>query len=117
MQKLTVKEALEQGYVYCGQKTNDWQSLTFIKDLDSTDFENELVLYSKESSSPTITADSLKDLIADHMESDWGSDTGDDTNQVYEKAITLDYAPFAEMINNAMSGIQSYAQTEIQLIP
>lgn len=118
MNQLTIKEALEQGYTYCGKKSDSYNSLHTIKDLHPIDFgEDKLYLYSKQGVSPAITAECLKDMISDHMESDWGNDTGDDSEQVYEKAMELNYEPFADMINAAMADIVSYSFTEIELIP
>ncbi len=118
MKKLTKAEALEQGYTLCGySKHTDWQSLMSIKDLSDEELSgDELVLASKDFERPTATANWVKELIADSMESDWGGDTGDDTEEVFNAINELDFTTTAEMINKALLDIKSYKLTDIVLI-
>lgn len=43
--------------------------------------------------------------------------TGDDTERVFDAVKSLDFEPFAKMINDAVSKIDAYNFTNIKLIP
>lgn len=113
---LTVKEAIEQGYKYAGQDGHDYQIVT---PLDDIDFEEKKpwYLFDKESSTPSIDPKYLCELIADRMESDWGDETNDDTEQVFNAIKKLDFEPFAKMLNDAVSHVEAWTLTKIKLKP
>jgi hypothetical protein len=118
MDTLTKKEALERGYEYCGYVRHDFQSLMRIEDLTEEDFkEGRIVLADKESHSPTIAPESIREMIAETMESDWGNDTGDDREDVYREIMKLDFSATAKMINDSVASIKSYKLTKIFLSP
>jgi hypothetical protein len=111
-------EALAAGYEYCGIAGKDYQSLIEIKELQEIDLiDHELVwvLASRDCSRPTIKATDIREMIADNMESDWGNDTGDDTEDVYNAVMKLDFEETAKMINDALSFKWSRTLTKIRL--
>jgi hypothetical protein len=117
IQKLTIKEALEQGYTLCGADKGEWTPLHKIESMTEFDFQEEKIMIAeKEYDSPTINANSIRDMIAESMESNWGNDTGDDTEQVYDEVMKLDFTQCAEMVNKALEGIKSYELSDIELI-
>lgn len=118
--QMTVKEAIEEGYEYCGRAGLEYQSLIELKDIpeiDLLDHEQHWVLASKDPIKPGITAKEISELIADMMESDWGNDTGDDTEDVYNTVSKLDFEATAKMINDALDFKWCRMLTKIKLIP
>lgn len=117
METITKEEAIKQGYWLCGNSKNtDWQHLLPIEDLTDEEIaKGELVLADTKSESPTTDADWIKELIADAMESNWGNDTGDDTEQVFNAIDKLDFTQTAEMVNKALENIKSYKLTDIKI--
>lgn len=114
---LTKSEALAQGYTLCGRKgESDYQHLSTIADLNEADFEDgELVLATKEFETPAIAEETIREYLAEMVESDWGNDTGDDTEQVFKVINKLDFSQTADMINKATENIKSYQLTDIVL--
>lgn len=120
--KLTVKEALEQEYTKCGYELQEWQSLYEVSDFDNPgEFEQhynrKMVLFSKDSYSPSIDADTIKDLLAEHIACNHADETGDDTDNVEDSVRELDFDPTAKMINEKLSKAVYWKATDIELIP
>ena len=116
MNTMTKDEALKEGYTLCGFDKVDYQSLMNIADLSDTEIsERKILLADKESMSPKISAESIKELLAETIESDWGNDTGDDTEEVYKTVTKLDFESTAKMINDALSKVKCYKLTKIEL--
>lgn len=120
MEQLTVKEALEQGYEYYGIAERDYQTLQDIEDF-SSDYIQEgetAALFDKTPAfSPTIDAEDLAELIAEHIQCKVDDNTNDDTNDVYDKVKNLDYSATAAFINKALEEHKYYNLTKIQLVP
>jgi len=113
---LTKQQALEHGYELCGSHKNEWQHLTSVQDLCEDDFNGEqLFLAEKEGDSPTTNSEDIREMIADMMESNWGNDTGDDTEEVYNTIMKLDFSVTADMINKALEFKKSYRLTDISV--
>lgn len=121
MEKLTIKEmtkeqALKEGYTLCGYPEREYQVLIKIADADEDDFKRgELCVAEKEGMKPVANAETIRELIADMMESNWGNDTGDDTEEVYNTIIKLDFSATANLINDALKDKTSYTLTSIVL--
>lgn len=121
-EQLTVKEALEQGYTKCGYAGTEWQSALDITELDESDFvkedwRGELVLMSKQSSHPTFSVDQIKELLAETISERHSDETGDDTDNVYDTIMALDFTATADMIEKALSGCPFWWVTDIRLVP
>lgn len=118
IKSLSVKEALEQGYEYAGDPSKDYQCFIPINDLGEEDFKrHKWVLASIETYVPSITAKSIAEILAEHMESDVGNDTGDDTEEVYHTILKLDFESTARIINEALKNRWYRTLTKITLLP
>jgi len=117
--KLTIKEALEQGYIKCGYDEREWQSLMDIEDLSPDDFNNDkkIILADKESQSTLVDSEYLKDLLADNISSMHQDEIGDDTDSVYDSIKAIEFESTAVIINNTLSVHRYWNLTEIELIP
>lgn len=116
MDTMTKEEALSKGYSLCGFDKLDYQSLMNIADLSDDEIkERKFLIADKDSITPSISADSIKELLSETIESDWGNDTGDDTEEVYKTIQKLDFSETAKMINEALTKIKCYKLTKIEL--
>lgn len=116
MTSLTKEQALDEGYTLCGFADKDYQSLMNIVDMTSDEINNaKLVIADKEPIRPSITAETIKEMIAETMESDWGNDTLDDTEEVYKRINKLDFTETANMVNKSVENVICYRLTKIQL--
>lgn len=119
--KLTVKEALAQGYTKCGFDQTDWQTVMEIEDMSAVDFETpiltKIVVFSKESTHPDVSEERLKEIVADNVNDSWEDETGDDTNKVYDTIMSVDFSSIHKLLNDALSSHQCWFATDIELIP
>lgn len=116
-QKLTVKEALEQGYSKCTNVIDHWCHLTDITDLTDVDFENDTWwLAEKESRCYQISDDCLSDLLSDHIGCNEHDETGRDDEEVYNAIGSLDYSETTKMINEKLQEFKYYRLSSIELI-
>lgn len=116
--QLTVKEALEQGYKYCGFAGKEWQMLISIEDLTEEDFnEDTYVLAGKEALSYVTSVESIADLIADSISDNEADESGRDDDEVYKGLKGLDYTGVVEMINKELKKHGYRTFTYIKLIP
>jgi hypothetical protein len=115
---LTVAEAIAQGYTRYGRANLDYQHLHDIDDITEDDFTEELRLTEKESFyTPSISAEDLAELVAEHIECQNDDMTGDDTNEVYNIIKKLDFEPISKVINKALEDKKFWRLTDIKLIP
>lgn len=117
--KLTVKEALKQGYAYFGKDQGEFQHLHSIEVITEADFEDgPQMLAEKESYySPSISPEEIAETLADIMSNQCGDETGDDTDDVYDTVKALDFTAAVNIINEALKHKKYYKLTTIQLIP
>lgn len=119
-QKLTVQQALEQGYkYYVYGDVNEWSPALRIEGEGFIQWERGPMLTGKEPSMhPGIDKDSIAELIAENIACNWSDESGDDTDEVYDIVKALDYTAVADMINAALSEkkIRAYEVTDIKLI-
>lgn len=117
--KLTVKEALEQGYVYFGKDNGEFQFVHRIECISEADFEDGPQLLAEKESyySPSISPEEIAETLADVIWNQCGDETGDDTDDVYDIVKSLDFSAAANLINEALKGKKYYKLTNIQLIP
>lgn len=113
---MTLKQAIEAGYTHFGYANRDWQPIVELSELTDEQYDSDLRLFAKEFRQPSISAESIKEILADNMESDWGDDTSDDTNQVYDEVNKLDFESTSQMINTALSHIKAFKLTKIKLV-
>lgn len=80
-------------------------------------WKRKIILFSKDSYSPSIDADTIKDLLAEHIAYNHQDETGDDTNNVEDSVRELDFDYVAKMINEKLSTAIYWKATNIQLVP
>lgn len=114
--QLTKQQAIEAGYTHFGYAEREWQCMRDLCDLDDDDYTDDLRLFEKSGITPSIKSESIKEMIADQMESDWGNDTGDDTEEVFKAVNSVDFSQLAKDINDAVARIKCYRLTNIKLI-
>ncbi len=117
--ELTVKEALEQGYTKYCFGSDGFQSLKDIIHVEKEHLEREDIrLINKESYHPLgISSKDIAELLAENLECNHSDDSGDDTNQVYDAIIELDFTEAENKITEALSKLNYYRATKIKLIP
>lgn len=117
MEKLTVKEALEQGYTYYGYKDLDEQSIKKLDRPYGIDFEKGVaVLAEKGSSTYSIAGGTIRELVSDHiLAQDEFSDEDAELCDLADKATLYD--ALADEINSLMSTKKFWFLTDIELIP
>src|ERR1700751_1574093 len=116
-EKLTIKEAIEQGYTHFTEE--EGECLIILNSLDANDLEYyaEKVCYIVDMSAPrhyTISADEIKDIVTTYVS---GQEEMADED---EKLITIteshNYNELAESLNKRFSDIKYYEPTDITLI-
>lgn len=125
MDKLTIKQAIAEGYTLCGVDGPEYQSLTRIEDLtsdeilfDYTGKGRRLLLANKE---PRIHTTSAKDLM-DQAIDDYYNDedfSQDDTGEI-DRAIRKEkelFEEFATKLNAIYATKGIYMLTKIELVP
>lgn len=115
MESLTIKEALKQGYTHCGSSSKEFQMLDTLESITDEDIREDTVLADKKSTSPLIDADQIKEMIAEQMEESHSQDTGDDTNQVYDTVMKLDFSKTAEFVNKELEVVRHWFLTDVKL--
>lgn len=118
--KLTLKEALEQGYTKCGFDATGWQSLHEISDLSDSDFEGEIkyFLACKEPQYHLRNTKDLAEMIADRISDDFADETGCDyIKDIFEELKAIDFSSVCQKINYVMTSHPYWTITKIQLIP
>lgn len=114
--KLTIKQALEQGYTHYGEPYESWQHLYSLKDTTDKDIEEQnYVVFSKQSNQPSIDEEIIKDFLIDHL-GDPDNCGGRDDNEIATHINGLDFSSFTEKINKEMNQFKYYWQTDIKLI-
>lgn len=116
--KLTVKEAIEQGFEYAGKKDTGWQNYDELTDLHPIDVESgNYYLASKEKTHPFIDEKSLLELITEDIDCRFCDETGCDDSTVSDALHGLDLTSLVKEINERLSVIWSSTLTDIELIP
>lgn len=112
---LTLKEAIEQGYKYCLFDKEGWQSLIDISDVGEKELERGIVLCEKEPYQPAgMDAKSILEQIAEQIYCQHCDDTGDDTNDVYDRIMDIDLSalePLVKVIDEKLSTMKTFYRT------
>lgn len=116
---ITVKEAIEQGYIYFAQGKGEFQHLHSIEDINKCDFEYGPLFVAEKDSyyTPNISPEEIAETLADIVSAQNGDETGDDTDDVYDIVKRLDFTAAANLVNEALKNKKYYKLTDIQLIP
>ncbi|WGQ15545.1 hypothetical protein [Sphingobacterium faecium] len=115
MDKLTIQQALEQGYLFFGYKGLEYQTLNDLSDITQEDVDRGVCLFSKEYTSPSCE-ENIKEFIADHIQDQWSAETNDDTSDVYDAIMSIDLSDIASRVNKVLEDKKYYTLTDIELI-
>tara|TARA_R110002051_G_scaffold308116_1_gene379493 strand:+ start:1047 stop:1406 length:360 start_codon:yes stop_codon:yes gene_type:complete len=113
---LTIKEALSQGYKYCGKHVDGWQGLTHITDLTPEDFKfSEWHVISKDEQFFKFGKDEISELLAEQISESEADETGRDDDQIYNAIKAIDFSGTEELINEVLLKNGYYILTDIKL--
>lgn len=115
IEKLTIEQAIDQGYESFVYPEDGFQAL---KGLDyDIDFDKKPMLVEKEPYHPSgISAKDIAELIAENLEENHSSDSGDDTEQVYDAIMEINFSEVEKMIDEKLSKLYYYRQSDVELI-
>lgn len=118
IRELTVKEAIEQGYTMYCFNDDGFQGLRDIEDVDDEDLSrNDIRLVEKEHYHPSgLSSKDIAEILAEHIEVSHYSDSGDDTEAVFNAINDLDFTEAENKISEALSKLKYYRATDIKLI-
>jgi len=126
MQKqLTVKEALEQGYVNFFYNSDGWQNMKYISDIGKEHYSvdwsrDDIYIVEKEAKQCiSLSENELKEMILDQLECSHSDVTGSDDsyNTIQDAFSEFNWKPFEDAIEKILEGITAYRSTDIKLIP
>jgi hypothetical protein len=112
--EMTVSQALEEGYAFCGKGSKNWQCLTKIEDFDPS--EDDYYLAYKEGTVHTFNRKELSELLADVISSDEADNSGRDDDAVYDAISAIDFSYVHEQIQDVLNRFLTYELTDIKLI-
>ncbi len=117
--KMTISEAIKEGYTHYGRADNGFVRIQELNDdIPTTDFNHKLVLAEKQSFSPSVADNFLRELIAVQVYDHVGDSTGDDDPSfAYDEVYALDWSQMTAKINDILSSHKYYKLTNIQLVP
>lgn len=118
--KLTVAEATEQGYTMYGFESKEWQTTEdlhdeIFKEIKEDDWE-DVVLFEKEPSQPTINATQIADLLAERISDDDAQECGREDDAVYNTIKAIDFNDLADEINAKLKQHEYWMLTNIKLV-
>jgi len=115
MNKLTVKQALEQGYETYLYPADGFQRASVLGE-DEPDFTKEPMLTEKEPQHPNFDGDSIKDIVANQCDEWWYDETRDDDSGIYDLIMELDFSDITSQINEKLKEVLHYKQSNVKLI-
>jgi hypothetical protein len=120
MEKLTLKQAIEQGYeswLYADEQFQALQDLAFIEDHH---FNRKIELVSKEPYHPSgIDADTIIDMIAEQVWENHYEESRDDTSSVPDAIRELPkelFEPIVNAIEEKLNTLSYYKSSGIELV-
>ncbi len=117
----TIKEALVEGYKYCGYRDKDEQALKSIDKLNDNDFcdadgkSGPLVVCQLKPYHFSISEESLRVIVMDHICAQ--DEVADEDCELADLAAEADFKPLVDQLNLLMSKKNFYDLTEIELVP
>lgn len=116
MRTMTVKEAIEQGYEHYLVDGQEYGYLRDIGDFEDEDEDDVFVLADKEYSHPKgLSNDEIQEMFAEHIWNNYCSETGCDTDEVYDLIKAIDFKDVTERIEKALKAVRYKMATNIQL--
>lgn len=119
--KLTVKQAIEQGFTQFLYPADGYQALGDLSDIHDSCFNRgKIELVNKDPHSPdNLDAKSIIEMIAERIYCQHVDETGDDTDEVYQGLITVNsdtLKPFLDAIQEKLDRMNYYKSSGIELI-
>lgn len=115
MNKLTVKQALEQGYKTYLYPADGFQRGNVLGE-DEPDFKKQPMLTEKEARHYSCNEESIKDILANQIDEWYAEETGDDDSIIYDLIMELDLSDIAERIDEKLKESSYYRQSDVKLI-
>jgi len=117
--ELSVSDAIKQGFTMYGFGGCEWQVTNDLHDdvfdeVDPEDWEN-LVLFEKTSSQPSIDSKTIAERLADLIADEDSDNCGRDDDRVYKTVMEMDFEDVAKMINDKLSEHKYWMITDIKL--
>lgn len=122
--KMTVSQALAEGYTHWGYDNGEFQHLSLLEDITDDDFKagpafercGYIVLAQKEPYHLSITGKGICDIITDDIcsQDNYKDDSGTIEDALHEMP---EWNAFAEKINAVLKQHPYWYLTEIQLVP
>ena len=119
--RLTIKEALDQGYEYYGFHSHEWQTLNELHEDLRRELEEEgrsiedVRLFGKEVECPKISSKELADVVSDYIGDQDSDICMRDDDRVYETVLEVDFTDIADHINNKLQQHSYRMLTDIGL--
>lgn len=116
--QLTVQEALEQGFTHFVYDEDGFQRIQDII-IDEIDFSRDNIsLVQKESYHPSgLDSEQIAEMLGEAILLNHQDDTGDDTEDVYDAIMEIDFSDVSKKIDEALSHLNYYRSAGIKLIP
>lgn len=113
MKKLTVKEALEQGYKSVTPRYEEWQYI----DIRECDFSHKhgYEIVAKETKPYQLAYGVIDDLLSDYFDNQ--EDVENEDGRLQRIVSKVDFTKITDDVNNALSITRYFFGTDIQLIP
>lgn len=122
MKKLTLNQAIEQGfesYLYSGEKFQSLQDLAFITDSDFEKGKIELVCKEPYNPSSGMDAGNILDFLSEQIWLNHHDESGDDTESVSDAIRELPkelFEPILKAIDAKLSTLNYYKSSGIELV-
>lgn len=116
--QLTVAESIAQGYTSFIYNNDGFQTIKSIEH-DDPDFTREdISLVEKEFYHPAgLDGKAIAERLADQIQDDHSWDSGDDSSDVYDAIMAIDFSDVAERIDKVLEKLKYYRSANIKLIP
>jgi len=120
MKQLTIKQAIDEGYTKYGFASRDWQTTQDLHDdiFDEVEPEDwdDIVLFEKESTTPSISAKEIAELLSDYIGDNDSEECMREDEQIYDAVKAIDFTDISEKINKAMESHKYWMLTDIKLV-
>ena len=121
-EKLTLKEAIQQGYTHYGHEDQEWQTVNELHDdlfkdgdIEAGDLDS-LVLFDKKSRCPSVDPKRIGEILSGVIGDDDSEECMRDDDCVYDTVKELDFTETANMINKALEKHKYWMITNIKLV-
>lgn len=118
--KMTIDEALKNGYTSYCYAEDGFQSLGDLSDPESINWSRKPELMEKEPYHPAgIGEEDLREMLADHIHDQHTSECDDDTDSVFDAVKSIDlkiFEPLVSAICEKLSTLKYYRSSGIELV-